>query len=117
VSEDSWSDWKALLIVEGINVFIVLTIDIFIKVLFKSSFILELPKLAFVLLFATISFLHYYIFLHNDRWKEYEEEFKSYSRKKNRIINLSVFVFILLVLGSLIFAFYQMSLIEWSKYR
>ena len=117
ISDDGWSDWKALIVIEGINVFIILSIDIFIKVLFKFGFILELPKLTFIILFAIISVLHYYAFLHDDRWREYEEEFESYSSFKNKIINLSVLGFILIVVGVLIFAFYQMSLIDWSKYR
>ena len=112
VSDDNWSDWKALLIVEVLNGFILSTIDISIQILFNKSFILDLPKPTFIILFAAFSLLHYYFFLHNEYWKEYIEEFKSYSSRKNNTIIFLVLLFILMVLGSLIFAFYQMSLID-----
>jgi hypothetical protein len=117
VSDDNWSDWKALLIVEVLNGFILSTIDISIQILFNKSFILDLPKPTFIILFAAFSLLHYYFFLHNNNWKQYIEEFKGYSSGKNNTINFLVFLFILMVLCSLIFAFYQMSLIDWSRYR
>ena len=60
---------------------------------------------------------NYYVFLHYSGWKEHEAEFKGYSKQKNLVINLAVFCVVFGTLALLIFTFYQMSLIDWSKYR
>jgi hypothetical protein len=117
ISDDGWEEWKALLIVGVTTSFILINIDLYIKILFKVGFILELPKFAFGVLFLIIALFHYLILLHNDGWKQYEVEFKQYSKEKNRAIDLLFFFFVLFILGNLIFAFYQLSLIDWTKYR
>ncbi len=118
VSEDGWSDWKALLVIQVLFAFLILSVDIYIKVLFKgSSLIMDLPKAYFIILFVAYSLLNYYYFLHEDRWKMYQNEFENYPKNKSRLISLLVLSFIILVLFSLIGAFYQMSLVDWSKYR
>jgi carbon starvation protein CstA len=115
VGDDNWSDWKALVIIGGCQALLLIELLVWWTVITKvgadfSKYLLIVPGLF-------IAVMNYYVFLHNDHWKVYEAEFKSYSSRKNRIINLSVLMFILLVIGSLIFAFYKMSLIDWSKFR
>jgi hypothetical protein len=117
ISDDGWSDWKALVFVSGANILIVLSIDIYIKVFFKKGFILELPYLIFVLLFGVISAINYAFFMYSHRWRKYEDEFLKYSKRKSSAYGWLTLFFYICVLGNIIFAFYQMSLIDWSLYR
>lgn len=117
ISDDGWSAWKSLIIVGGLNVFLILSVDIYFKIIFRKGFILELPKTAFIIIFAAISIIHYYYFLHDNSWEDYEKEYEKYSKKTRIIGTWAVFIFIIAVIVNLIFAFYQMSLVNWNKYH
>jgi hypothetical protein len=49
-------------------------------------------------------FLHYTL-LSKDKWRKYEKEFEAYSRKKNRRINRTIIVSVILLFALLIFSF------------
>jgi len=117
LSDDSWGTWKALLVICVTEGFIVLTVGVGLKVIFKESPVMEMPMTFWGIFCVALTIVNYLIFLHKDRWKNYEDEFKNYPIKKSRIYGWLVFLFLLLVLSSLIFAFYQMSRIDWSKYN
>jgi len=115
VSDDNWEKPKAFIVVDALCVLLLIELLVWWTLAFKS--IVNASKFWLIIPVLAIVTLNYNFLMSSDNWNNYEEEFKSYSKRKNRIINFSVFLFILLVLGSLIFAFYQMSLIDWSKYR
>ncbi|MRX42083.1 hypothetical protein GJU43_22665 [Flavobacterium sp. LC2016-23] len=67
---------------------------------------------------AVIVYAFNYLTIHyKDRWKQYNTEFANYSKKKNRIGGWIVFGIILLIISNLIFSFYLMGEVDWSKYR
>jgi hypothetical protein len=115
VSDDNWEKPKAFIVIDALCV--LLLIELLVWWTLASKSIVNASKFWLIIPVLIIVTLNYNFLMSSDNWKTYEEEFKSYSSRKNSIINFSVFLFIILVLGSLIFAFYQMSLIDWSKYR
>lgn len=118
ISVDGWEDWKALLVIGVLEGFLLIELYTWSGIIFRDKNIqFSNTRGVSILLGLFIAVSNYYILLHKNRWKQYEEEFKNYSTERNRLINFSVFLFILLVIGSVIFAFYQMSLIDWSQYR
>lgn len=60
---------------------------------------------------------NYFTIHYKDKWKQYNNEFDNYSKRKNRIAGWIVFGIILLIISNLIYSFYLMSEIDWSKYR
>ena len=67
---------------------------------------------------AVIIFIFNYIALHyKDRWKQFNTEFDNYSNRISRIGSWIVFGVVVLIISNLIYSFYLMSLIDWSKYR
>lgn len=117
ISNDGWGKWKALLIVSGSNCLILLGAEIWLEVVFKKSFIFNLPTFFLFIICVGLSTVNYFIFLHNNKWREYEKEFINYSKKKSRILGWFVLIFLLGVLLNIFFAFYGMSLIDWSQYE
>lgn len=115
ISDDNWEKPKAFIVVDTICALLIVEFLVWWTLIFKSN--VNFSKLWFIIPTLIIVTLNYNFLMSRNNWDNYEAEFKSYSTRKNRIINLSVLMFILLVIGSLIFAFYQMSLIDWSKYR
>lgn len=115
VSDDNWEKPKAFIVVDALCV--LLLIELLVWWTLASKSIVNASKFWLIIPVFIIVIINYNFLMSKDNWDNYENEFKSYSSGKHRIISLSVFVFILLVLGSLIFAFYQMSLIDWSIYR
>lgn len=116
VSDDGFADWKAGLVVQTLQIFVLLIIAIQIELISKINVIPGGdPKIWAIPLAIVLAIFNYYVFLHHKGWKLYEDEFKQYSKQKNRFINLTVFCFVFGILSLLIFTFYQMSLIDWSK--
>jgi hypothetical protein len=52
-----------------------------------------------------------------DVWKDYIKEFDQLPKRKNKIGGWVVFGVLMLIIANMVFAFYQMSLIDWSQYR
>jgi hypothetical protein len=110
------SDWNAELLVDVFVFFLFVSIGIYYNVFVDRYFDFG-SKGSFVLFFILISVPNYFIFHHTDRWKRIVKEFDRLPKRKNIIGGWIVFILILLIIGNLIFAFYQMSKIDWAKYR
>jgi hypothetical protein len=118
IYDDGLADWKAGVIIQTLQIFILLIIYGQILVVSKKNIIPNVnPKLWAIPLAIFFALINYYIFLEKKFWKVYEGEFKRYSKNENLIINLSVFCFCFGILSILIITYYQISLIDWSKYR
>lgn len=115
VSDDNWSDWKTLVVIGKIQILLLTEFYVWWTIITKKD--VDFSKYWLIIPVFTIAILNYYYFLHNNQWKDYEQEFRQYSKVRSKFLGWLVFLFLIGVLGSLIFAFYQMSLIDWSKYR
>lgn len=118
ISEDGFADWKAGLIIQTLQYFILFIIIGQIELISKNDVIPSGdPKIWAVPLGIILAIFNYYVFLHYRGWKAYEDEFKMYSKQKNRIINFFVFCVVFGILSILIFTYYEYSQVDWSKYR
>ena len=118
ISDDGWADWKSYVIIGGSQGLLIVEFYVWCDIIFKNRNIeFSNPYKVVIPLAIFIAVINYYIFLQDDKWREYEEEFKNYTKKKSSIVGWLSFLFLIGVLSSLVFAFYQMSLIDWSKYR
>lgn len=115
VSDDNWEKHKALVIINGLCGLLFMELLIWWIIVTKTT--IHASKFWLIIPVFIIVTFNYNFFMSKNKWNNYKVEFRSYSLRTNRVINLLVLVFILVVLGSLIFAFYKMSLIDWSKYR
>jgi hypothetical protein len=70
-----------------------------------------------LILVMLVSVPNYFIFHHRDQWKDIVKEFDKLPKRKNKIGGWIVFGVVLLIISNMVFAFYQMSLIDWSPYR
>jgi hypothetical protein len=116
LSEDSWGYWKAGLVIQTLQYFILFVIIMQIEIISKNYVIPDFdPKLWEIPLAIILAVFNYYVFLYKKDWKQYIDEFSRYSKKKNIIINIIIFFIVFGIVSLLIFTFYQYSQIEWIK--
>ena len=113
ISDDKLSDWKASIIIDCTEALILFEFFIWWSIYTKTNY--DFSKYWLIIPAIGIAITNYFIFQHHDKWKQYEQEFVNHTRK-NKIVTswLVVFVFAIII-ASLIFTFYRMSLIDWSK--
>lgn len=114
------SEWKASLAMDLLIGLIALIIIIYYKIFINRYISFENDNLRLYLYtigFFTIVLPHYYIFNYKDKWKVIIFEYDKLPKRKNIIGGWVVFVFIILLIFMLIYGFYLMSNIDWSKYN
>ena len=115
ISDDVLNEWKPLIIISALEIFIFIQAIIWYSVLTKNIY--RGSNIYFFLLSIALVSFNYYIFIYNHKWKQYIQSFKKISKKKDIWNGIIILFGILGILGTMIFAFYQMSLIDWAKYR
>lgn len=112
-----WSEWKASLAVDVLLGFLILSIGIYYNVLVDRHFDFG-TKTEFVVFFLLLILVpNYFIFHHREQWRDIVAEFDKWPKRKNRVGDMIVWAVIFVIFANLIFAFYQMSLIDWKQYR
>lgn len=118
IGEDNWSaDWKASLSIDVLVFFVILSFIVYYTTFIDRYFELGDSNIIVFVFIVVISVPNYFIFHHRDQWKEIVKNFDNLPKKKNLIGGWIVFGVVLLIFTNLIFAFYQISLVDWSKYR
>ena len=113
-----WSDMKTMITMDVLVLFKVLSFIVYYKTFFNRSFnISNHYELTLLLLFLIVFVPNYFIFQYRNRWMQIVDEFDKLPKKTKRWQSWLSFGVVLLVIANLIFAFYQMSLVDWSKYR
>ncbi len=112
-----WSEWKALLSVMVIELWLLASLGIYYTVITKKGMVLSLTKPIIFIPLAAILVINYLTFLPNNIWEQYVQEFDKISKKKNNIWGFVVWVVILAIIANFIFYFYLMSRIDWRQYR
>ncbi|MBS1735630.1 MAG: hypothetical protein JSS98_03395 [Bacteroidetes bacterium] len=116
ISDDILNDVKPVAIISLSEIFLVGEIPIIYSNITKKDAVSFWPYILFITIL--ICLFNSYFFLFRDKWQKiYFKEFKHYDKKKNIIGGWVVFLTIMLALGSLVFSIYEMSLIDWAKYR
>jgi hypothetical protein len=111
------SDWKAELSIDVLLIFIGISLVVYYTIFFDRYLSIgngNILLIGYLLLIATPN---YFIFHHRDRWKDIVKEFDKLPKLKNKIGGWIVFGVVMLIIANMVFAFYQMSLIDWSHYR
>ena len=81
--ENSFEEWKAGLVIQTLQLFVLGIIWIQITIITKNDIIPNInPKIWAIPLALIIAILNYHVFLGKKLWKNYEMEFKNYSKKK-----------------------------------
>ena len=112
------NDWKAGLIVQTLQYFILFSVVLQVEILSHKSVFPEVNPMIWAIPIAIfLAVFNYYAFLHNDKWKKYESEFISYPKPKMRISNIIVIFICFFIIVLLIFTFYQYSQVDWKKYE
>lgn len=112
-----WSDWKASFVLDCCLYFIISSIFIYYKIFFNRFVHLSDNNLDVLLTIIPVALFNYFVFLHKNQWKSIVVEFDKLPKEKNIIGSWIVFGIVLLIIVNLIFSFYLMSQIDWSKYR
>jgi len=112
-----WNDWKAELSIDVFGIFLGLSGICYYAIINKKKIDFGSGKYVVFIYLLLIALPNYFIFHHQDQWKQFVHEFDQLPKKNNRIGGLVVWIIILLVIANLIFAFYQMGQIDWKQYR
>ena len=113
-SDDALNELKPGIIISVLQIFLMMDIIIWYTIITKKD---VGPNWPYILLVVFICVSNYYVFLYKNKWKKYFDEFKHYNKRKNILGGWFVFFTIILITTSLIFSFYEMSLINWEAYR
>ncbi|MCF8408900.1 MAG: hypothetical protein K9G36_08005 [Crocinitomicaceae bacterium] len=118
IGEDNWwTEWKALLFISALVFYTVFSLLVYYTIFIDRYFQLGDNKLVVFFFILSIPVPNYFIFNHSDQWKDIVKEFDKLPKRKNKIGGWIVFGVVLLIIANLFFAFYHMSLIDWTRYR
>lgn len=102
-----WSDWKASVSITMLEIYFLITIQGIISIILNVDLFFEIT--ANLVIWIIIGTLNFIIFIHNDKWKTYIEEWEHLSKRKVQIGVFIVCAIIAFILGSLVFMFYLLS--------
>ncbi|WP_124019594.1 hypothetical protein [Flavobacterium sp. HTF] len=111
------TSFKASAVMITLEIWLLISLSAYYSI-YKKTFIelsISMP-IAYIPLIIVIAF-NYLTIEYKDNWKKYNIEFANYSKNKNQIGGWIVFGIILLIISNLIYSFYLMGEVDWSKYR
>lgn len=118
IGEDNWlADLKAVLSVEALIFLFWLAMVVYYTTFIDPFFRIGERMLIVAIFLICISAPNYFIFHHRGQWKDIVKEFDQFPKRTNKIGGWIVFGVVMLVITNMVFAFYQMSLVDWSQYR
>lgn len=115
ISDDYLNEWKPLLIISVLECMLLEQLYVWYTVFTKKD--LDISNIWLFIIALSIVSYNYYIFLYGNKWKSYNHIFNLFSKRKRNWSSVILLVIIIAVIGGLICAFYQMSLIDWKKYN
>lgn len=92
-----WSDWKAGVSIIALELWFFSSLINYYRVYIEKEFYFSKNfYLAMAIFFAC---LNYFLFIHTDKWKEYNEEFNQLPRYKNIIGGIIVWIIIISIIA------------------
>jgi hypothetical protein len=88
LSDDGYSDWKALATICFVEIFLIVAAISFMSVHLGPSFVAQIMHWKLygaILIAAGVVGSNYYLLRFKDRWAQYEPEFRSYSQIKRAL--------------------------------
>jgi hypothetical protein len=105
------SDFKAGLMIIALEICLIFSILGYFELYTNTQIIPRNPiKSYFTPVFAILVFINYYYFIRNNDWKSYVKEFDKLPNNKQLKGKLIFWIVVLVIISSLIFMFYLMSL-------
>jgi len=95
-----WSDFKAIVSIVALEVWLLFSIINTYSIVENNKFNIEFSNALILVPFCSIIILNYTVFIHTDKWKEYNAEFDQLSRRKNIIGGIIVWAIILSIIVS-----------------
>lgn len=115
ISDDILNKFKPVLIISVLEVCLLMDFFLWYIILTKGGNDAIWPY--FFIIIILIALFNSYIFLHNNKYKNYFAEFKKYNKRKKMIGGWATFILIILIITSLYYSFHQMGLVDWKKYK
>lgn len=111
-----WSEWKASYTIDMIVFAIAFIFAIYYNIFIDRYFHID-QSIIIACYVIFIAIPNYYIFHHKNKWRSIVKKFDCLPERTNSIGSWIVFAFVLLVGFNFVFAFYNLSQIDWSKYQ
>ena len=108
------SDWKAGIIIITLEVWSLFSLINYYNVWVDRY--MTLKKAYIIPIIMLICFINYMAFIHSDRWKDYVKDFDKLPKNKNKIGSWIVFSITIFIIANLIFSYYLISEVDWSRY-
>ncbi len=93
-----WSDFKATVSIGVLEVWIFYSILNYYSFITKTQIKLSNTDPLIILMGAVIIGLNYFLFIHTNKWKEYNAKFDKLPKKKNIIGGVIVWVIMILII-------------------
>lgn len=99
------SDWKASLTIDILILFVFSSILNYYKAFINPTSHIGEGNLLFVTI-TIISVLNYFIFHHQDQWKEFVHEFDKLPKQKNKIGSWLIFSIVFIIVSNFLLSFF-----------
>lgn len=110
-----WSHFKTGLTIIFLEIWLLLSLFIYYNIFVDKYY--HLNRNLFLILSLALIIFNFLFFSLSDKWKDYNTEFDKLPKNRNTIGGIIVWSIILLIIGNLIYSFYLMNQIDWSRYR
>jgi hypothetical protein len=117
ISDDFLNVWKPLLTVLILKSLLLVEIMVWYSVITKNVIEFKNPGSIFIPVVIFLGIANYFIFLHNDKWKKFVPEFKTFDKKRKNLGGAIVALFIIAVIISVIISFIKLSQINWDQHK
>lgn len=99
------SDWKASLTIDILILFVFSSILNYYKTFINPTSQIGEGNLLFIVI-TIISVLNYFIFHHQNQWKEFVQEFDKLPKQKNKIGSWLILSFVIIIITNFLLSFY-----------
>lgn len=102
--DDSFEDWKALLVKSLATVFVCLTIASVLSIYLQKRLLLPQSKAEFLTLWGMVGLsvviCNYYLLVADRKWSRFEKEFKRQSKMNRIITGIAVWLSLILIVAA-----------------
>lgn len=110
-----WSDWKAELSIDVLEIFIGLSAIAYYSAITKDFVDFGDGKVVILIYFFAIATPNYFFFHHKEHWRDVISKFDKLPTITNKRGGVIVCCIIFIIIINLIFSFYLLSQTEWSN--
>ncbi len=109
-----WSDWKTVITICFFIGF-ALSASINITIYLLNVDLVPRTKVLPIIFSLAVFGLNYYYFLYKDKWRERILRFQTLGKKANCVGKTLIVIMAGTIIGSLIFSYYLLSIVDWQN--